>query len=190
VTPHIEIRTSRLLLRQWRDEDREPYAALNTDLEVMRYFPGPQDRATSDRSIDAWSADIRERGWSNWAVEMVDTGSFVGFIGLSVPKRALPFMPCVELGYRLARKFWQQGLATEGARAALAAGFTQLGLEEIVSFTALLNEPSQAVMRRIGMVNTGEDFEHPALPPGHPLRPHVLYKIKRAAWSATNNDAR
>jgi len=121
---------------------------------------------------------------------MVDTGSFIGFIGLSVPRRALPFMPCVELGYRLAKRFWHQGLATEGASAALAAGFTQWGLEEIVSFTALLNGPSQAVMRRIGMVNTSEDFEHPALPPGHALRSHVLYKIKRSAWSATNNEAR
>ncbi|MGE5665248.1 MAG: GNAT family N-acetyltransferase, partial [Betaproteobacteria bacterium] len=138
----IEIRTSRLQLRQWRDADREPYAALNADPEVMRYFPSTQDREASDRSIDAWTSELKQRGWSNWAVELIESGAFVGVIGLSVPKLALPFMPCVELGYRLARPFWGQGLATEGARAALEAGFARLGLDEIVAFTALANLPS------------------------------------------------
>jgi RimJ/RimL family protein N-acetyltransferase len=183
VTPPIEVRTARLLLRQWQDSDREPFAALNADPEVMRYFPATQSREASDRSIDAWMGEIKHRGWSNWAIELIGCGTFVGFVGLSVPRRALPFMPCVEVGYRLARAHWGQGIATEGAKAALEAGFVQFGLDEIVSFTALLNLPSQAVMQRIGMVNSQQDFDHPALPEGSPLRRHCLYRISRTLWA-------
>lgn len=176
--------TPRLLLRQWREDDKPAFAALNADPEVMRFFPGTQTREQSDRSIAAWAAELEARGWSNWAVERRADGAFIGFVGLTVPKRALPFMPCVEIGYRLARSHWGQGYATEAARAALRFGFEQLQLEEIVSFTAKLNLPSQAVMRRLGMVNANEDFEHPALPEGSPLRPHVLYRLSRERWSA------
>jgi RimJ/RimL family protein N-acetyltransferase len=181
----IEIRTPRLLLRQWRDADRAPYAAMNVDAEVMRFFPGTQSREVSDRSIDTWHAELEQRGWSNWAVELVASGAFAGFIGLSVPRRALPFMPCVEVGYRLAREHWGRGLATEGARAALDTAFERLGMTDIVSFTALLNVPSQAVMRRIGMIDAHEDFDHPAVPEGSPLRRHCLYRIDHARWAAT-----
>lgn len=183
--PHAsEIETPRLILRQWRDSDREPYAALNADPAVMEFFPAPQDRAASDAMIDAWREQLDARGWSNWAVEARASGDFVGFIGLTVPRRVLPFSPCVEIGWRLARAHWGQGYATEGACAALRAGFERAGLAEVVSFTALLNLRSRAVMRRIGMRDTGEDFEHPALPPGHRLRPHCLYRITRAEWEA------
>jgi RimJ/RimL family protein N-acetyltransferase len=180
----IEIRTPRLLLRQWRCSDREPYAALNADPQVMRFFRGTLSRDASDRDVDGWQAALLERGWGNWAVEVVESGAFAGFIGLSIPKRALPFTPCVEVGYRLARAYWGRGYATEGARAALDVGFDKLGLEEIVSFTALLNLPSQAVMRRIGMINAKVDFDHPALPEGSELRRHCLYRISRAQWMA------
>jgi RimJ/RimL family protein N-acetyltransferase len=180
----IEVRTPRLLLRQWRESDREPYAALNADPRVMRFFPGAQSREVSDRSIDVWRAEMVERGWSNWAVEVVESGAFAGFIGLSVPKRALPFTPCVEVGYRLAQDYWGQGYATEGAKAALDVGFKKLGLEEIVSFTAIVNLPSRAVMQRIGMINANEDFDHPALPKGSELRRHCLYRIGRKRWMA------
>jgi RimJ/RimL family protein N-acetyltransferase len=183
VTCPIEVRTTRLLLRQWRDSDREPYAAMNSDPVVMRYFPSLQSAEVSHRSIDVWQGELARRGWSNWAVEVIDSAAFAGFIGLSVPRRTLPFTPCVELGYRLAREHWGRGLATEGARAALRVGFEQLGLDEIVSFTAVLNLPSQAVMRRIGMVDAREDFDHPAVPHGSPLRRHCLYRISRARWS-------
>ena len=185
----IEVRTPRLLLRQWRDSDREPYAALSGDPVVMRFFRGTQSRELSDRDIDGWQAAMVEKGWSNWAVEVVESGVFAGFIGLSVPKRALPFMPCVEVGYRLARGYWGHGYATEGARAALDVGFPKLGLEEIVSFTAIVNLPSQAVMQRIGMINANEDFDHPALPEGSELRRHCLYRINRERWMAMRNDA-
>jgi RimJ/RimL family protein N-acetyltransferase len=123
----IEVRTPRLLLRQWRESDREPYAALNADPQVMRFFPGAQSREVSDRNIDVWRAEMVERGWSNWAVEVVESGAFAGFIGLSVPKRALPFTPCVEVGYRLAQDYWGQGYATEGAKAALVSASRNWG---------------------------------------------------------------
>jgi len=183
----VELHTQRLLLRPWMDGDREPFAALNADPEVMRYFPALQTRESSDRSIDAWNAEHAERGWSNWAVALRDGGEFIGFIGLSVPKRALPFMPCVELGYRLARRHWGRGYATEGGREALRFGFETLGLAEIVSFNAKLNLPSQAVMRRLGLSDAGEDFDHPALSPGHPLQRHCLYRLPRSRWPAASS---
>jgi RimJ/RimL family protein N-acetyltransferase len=179
----FEFETERLRLRQWRPSDREPFAAMNADAEVMRFFPAVQSRDASDRSIDLWQSELLARGWSNWAVELKTMDEFIGFIGLGVPRRALPFMPCVEIGWRLARAHWRKGYATEGARAALKMGFEQLRLREIVSFTSVLNLPSRAVMERIGMVDSGEDFEHPAVPEGHPLRLHCLYRLTRERWT-------
>lgn len=137
-TPHL-----RLIARQERH--LAPFAALNADPEVMRHFPSTQDEAQTRAIVEAWQAQFAERGWSNWAVETKTTGEFIGFVGLSVPRRALPFSPCVELGWRLARRYWGQGYASEAAREVLAAGFGRLGLDEIVSFTALKNRPSRAV---------------------------------------------
>jgi RimJ/RimL family protein N-acetyltransferase len=156
---------------------------MNADPLVMEFFPAPHSRATSDASIDAWQAQFRERGWSNWAAELRSTGEFIGFVGLSVPKRVFPFSPCVEVGWRLARAQWGQGLATEAARAALRVGFEEIALNEIVSFTSVLNARSRAVMERIGMRNAHEDFEHPGIAQGHALRPHCLYRITREQWS-------
>ena len=157
----IELETPRLLLRQWRDQDREPFAAMNADPAVMEYFPTLQGRTASDSSIDAWMSQFATNGWSNWAVEVRASGEFIGFVGLSVPRRALPFSPCVEVGWRLARAHWGNGYATEAARAALSVGFERLALPEIVSFTAVGNQRSRAVMERIGMRNANQDFEHP-----------------------------
>lgn len=170
--------TQRLRLRQWTAQDLEPYAALNADPEVMRYFPSLQSREASKTSIDTWSAEIATRGWSNWAVELQGGASFIGFVGLTVPRRALPFMPCVEIGWRLGRQHWGQGYASEAARCALNLGFDRLGLAEIVSFTARVNLRSRRVMERIGMVDSGEDFDHPALPEGSELRRHCLCRIR------------
>lgn len=178
----MELETARLFLRHWRESDREPFAAMNADPVVMEFFPAPQSRATSDASIDAWQAELEERGWSNWAVELRSTRQFIGFVGLSVPRRALPFSPCVEVGWRLARAHWGRGYATEAAQAALRVGFERRALPEIVSFTSLLNVRSRAVMERIGMRDMHEDFEHPAVPEGSPLRAHCLYRITRAEW--------
>ena len=186
----IELETGRLRLRRWRDADRAPFAALNADPAVMEFFPAPQSREASDASIDAWQAQLESRGWSNWAVELVESGEFMGFVGLSVPRRALPCSPCVEVGWRLARRFWGRGLASEAARAALGAGFERIGLTEIVSFTALGNLRSRAVMERIGMRDAHQDFEHPGVPEGHALRLHCLYRIDRPGFDATLQNRR
>ena len=178
----IELDTPRLKLRLWRDNDRAPYAALNRDPRVMEHFPAPIPRERSDASIDAFIAGFAERGWSNWAVERRDTGEFIGFTGLSIPKQTFAFSPCVEIGWRLAHAHWGHGFASEAARAALEAGFERIGLAEIVSMTALTNLRSQAVMQRIGLVDAQYHFEHPGVPEGHPTRPHCLYKLSAAAW--------
>jgi RimJ/RimL family protein N-acetyltransferase len=180
----IEFETPRLRLRQWRESDRTPFAAMNADPAVMEFFPSVQSRETSDASIAFWQSQFAGQGWSNWAAELVATGEFIGFIGLSVPRRVLPCSPCVEIGWRLARAFWGNGYASEGASGALRVGFERIGLVEIVSFTALGNLRSRAVMQRIGMRDAGRDFEHPAIPQGHPLRLHCLYRITRDEWVA------
>lgn len=178
----LELATPRLRLRQWRDADRAPFAELNADPVVMQYFPALLDRAASDRAIDAWSAQIAERGWGLWAAEIAASGEFIGFIGLQVPAAELPFSPCVEIGWRLAARYWGRGYATEGATEALRVGFEKLGLVEIVSFTAVGNRRSRAVMERIGMVDSGTTFEHPGVAAGSPLRSHCLYRLAGAQW--------
>jgi len=179
----LSMETPRLRMRRWRAADREPFAAMNADPVVMEFFAATQGRSSSDASIDAWEAQFEGQGWSNWAVERADTAEFVGFVGLTVPRRVLPFSPCVEIGWRLARAHWGRGFATEAASAALRAAFERVGLEEVVSFTSLTNLRSRAVMERIGMRNTHQDFEHPGVPEAHPLRPHCLYRIVRSEWA-------
>ena len=177
--------TPRLLLRPWRDSDLEPFAALNADPRVMEFLPFTIDRAASD----ALAARIREgfvkRGFGLWAAEVPDVAPFIGFIGLSVPNFTAPFTPCVEVGYRLAFDHWGKGYATEGARAAVEFGFSQVKLGEIVSFTVPDNLRSRRVMEKIGMKrDPGEDFDHPNLSVGHRLRRHVLYRLIRSRWSS------
>lgn len=178
----IEFQTPRLKLRVWRGDDLTPFAEMNSDPEVMRFFPSTQGLEQSKASISTWLCQFEARGWSNWAVELKASGEFVGFIGLTIPRRQLPFSPYVEVGWRLKRAAWGLGYATEGAIASLRVGFEQLDLNEIVSFTAVKNLQSVAVMRRIGMFNANADFEHPAVPEGHPLRTHCLYKVSKAQW--------
>ncbi len=181
-----ELTTDRLLMRQWRDSDREPFAAMNADPAVMEHFPALQTREQSDALIDRNSPEIEGRGWGLWALEVRDTGEFIGFTGLSVPSFEAHFMPAVEIGWRLAKEAWGNGYATEAARAALAHGFGPAGLGEIVSFTTTTNLPSQRVMQRIGMTHDeAGDFDHVRLPDGHRLQRHVLYRIDRAQWEAT-----
>ena len=183
----IEHETERLLLRQWCASDREPFAALNADPRVMEYFPALLDRAASDAMADRCQALIDKRGWGLWAVETRDSHAFIGFVGLHIPTAALPFNPCVEIGWRLAHSHWGRGLATEAAQAALRVGFEVLRLPEIVSFTARSNLRSRAVMAKLGMIDAGEAFEHPSVPLGSPLRRHCLYRLSRGQW-ATMND--
>jgi len=175
-----EVRTPRLLLRRWRNEDLEPFAAMNADPRVVEHLPGPMTRGASDALVARIEANFETRGFDVFAVEVPGVAPLIGFVGLTVPRFEAPFTPCVEIGWRLAFEHWGRGYATEAARASLAFGFTQLGLAEVVSFTVPANLNSRAVMERLGMTrDPREDFEHPALPEGHRLRPHVLYRIRR-----------
>jgi RimJ/RimL family protein N-acetyltransferase len=182
------VRTARLLLRDWREEDRAPFAALNADPVVMEHFPTPLARRDSDAAVDRFRAGWREHGYGLWAAERRDTGAFVGFVGLGAVTFEAAFTPAVEVGWRLAREHWGVGLATEGARASLRYAFEVVGLPAVVSFTAVGNRRSRAVMERLGMRRVGE-FEHPGVPPGHTVRPHVLYRLAAPDWRAGQGDA-
>jgi RimJ/RimL family protein N-acetyltransferase len=179
-----ELRTDRLLLRQWRDADLDPWAAMNADPEVMEHFPSVMTRQESTAFMTRIRAAIDDRGWGLWAVEVVGGAPFIGFIGLQpVVDPVMPF-DGVEVGWRLARSAWGHGYASEGARAALAYAFEELSLPEVISFTSTTNERSQAVMRRIGLTrDPADDFDHPKVPEGSRLRRHVLYRLRRDAFT-------
>jgi RimJ/RimL family protein N-acetyltransferase len=178
VSDHAELRTERLLLRGWRESDLEPFARMNADPEVMRFLQGPRSRASSDASVRAITRHWERLGWGLWAVEVVGLTDFIGYVGLAEVNFEASFTPAVEVGWRLARSAWGYGYASEAARAALAFGFKDAHLSEILSFTSTINELSRAVMHRIGLRrDPAGDFEHPSVPAGDELRPHVLYRL-------------
>jgi ribosomal-protein-alanine N-acetyltransferase len=178
--------TARLRLRAWNDNDRAPFAALNADPQVREHFVGVLTREESDAFVDRIQTRFAARGYGLWAVERIDDGRFLGYTGLAHwDWPGVPFTPCVEIGWRLAREAWGQGYATEAGRAVLAFGFGSAALDEIVSFTTPANRRSWAVMERLGMVRDPHgDFDHPEVPVGHPVRPHVLYRLSRERWLA------
>lgn len=175
--------TSRLILRKWCKADVDLFAEMNADPRVMHYFPSTLSYEQSAQLVERMKTHFDEYGFGLWAIEIKDQGRFAGFIGLAVPQFSAYFTPCVEIGWRLAVPFWNQGYASEGATAALAFGFTQCNLKEIVSFTAPANVASRRVMEKIGMSYI-DNFDHPALPDGDPLKRHVLYSINRPDWDA------
>jgi RimJ/RimL family protein N-acetyltransferase len=178
--PPRELRTERLWLRRWLPDDRGPFARMNADPRVMEFFMAPLARGESDALADRIEAHFQQHGFGLWAVEVPGVTPFAGFVGLCIPSFEAPFTPCVEIGWRLAADHWNRGYATEGARAALEFGFRSLQLEEIVSFTTPTNVRSWRVMEKIGMTRSAsDDFDHPRLPEGHPLRRHLLYRIRR-----------
>lgn len=162
----MELEAQRLILRQWKDEDYSKFAALNADTSVMEYFPKPLSRQESDDMADKIRSLISERGWGYWAVDLKINGKFIGFTGLHIPKETLLFSPCVEVGWRLAKKFWGFGYAPEAAKESLRFAFNGLELDEVVSFTTLHNSSSQSVMHKIGMLNSNQNFMHPDIDPG------------------------
>ena len=181
--PLAELRTERLVLRRWRDADREPYAALNADPDVMEFLPALLSRAESDAHVASMEAAWDALGYGLWAVERTDTGELVGFVGCNEPGFDASFTPAVEVGWRLARDHWGLGFATEAATATLDDAFARLGRAEIVSFTTPANRRSQAVMVRLGMErDPADDFDHPRLPEGHRLRRHWLYRMSAERW--------
>lgn len=182
--PIPRLETERLILREWRADDREPFAAMNADPRVVEHLSRALDRAESDAFIERIEARWAADGHGLWAVERRADGRFIGFTGLTPPTFEAAFTPCVEIGWRLAPDAWGAGYATEGARAALAFGFERLGLDEIVSFTVPDNVRSRAVMERIGLTrDPADDFLHPSFPDGHRLRQHVLYRLRRSDWA-------
>jgi RimJ/RimL family protein N-acetyltransferase len=170
--------TDRLLLRRWQDGDREPFAAMNADPEVMRHLPAPLDRAASDALVDRIEALFVEQGFGLWALEVRASGEFVGFTGLNPMPEGTPGVGGMEVGWRLTRAAWHRGYATEAARAAVRVAFDGAGLPRLWSMTAATNTASQAVMRRLGMTPHSR-FEHPRLPAGHPVRPQVAFVLDR-----------
>ncbi len=175
-----ELHTERLVLREWRDADLDPFAALNADPEVMRFMPKLLSRDECAARIQSFRDHFRDHGFGLWAVEVRGLAPFVGFVGLNIPRFEAPFMPSVEIGWRLAHEAWGNGFATEAARAVIAFGFNELALQEILSYTVPENVRSRRVMERLGMRHDpAGDFDHPLLAEGHPLRKHVLYRLPR-----------
>jgi RimJ/RimL family protein N-acetyltransferase len=180
MNPPREIRTNRLLLRRWQPADREPFARLNSDPRVVEYLAGALARDESDALADRIEAHFERHGFGLWAVEVPGIIPFAGFIGLANARFEAHFTPCIEIGWRLAAEHWNRGYATEGARAALQFGFEWLPVEEIVSFTTEANIRSRRVMEKLGMTRSpSDDFDHPMLCEGHPLRRHVLYRVAK-----------
>lgn len=173
--------TARIRLRPWKADDLIPFRELNADPEVMRFFPAPLTHEESDALAFSIQERMAGRGFGLWALELPGIVPFAGFVGLNVPS----FNPAsVEISWRLHKAFWGRGLATEAAAVAMEAGFFHFGLEEICSFTAAINTPSERVMQRLGMEHHPEDdFDHPVLPAGHPLSRHVLYRMSKQRWS-------
>jgi RimJ/RimL family protein N-acetyltransferase len=170
--------SDRILLRRWREEDREAVAAMNSDARVMEFFSTNLSRAESDAMVDRIETHFGEHGFGLWAIEAPDVAPFIGFAGLMVARFRAPFAPCVEVGWRLAFAHWGHGYATQAARLALGYGFGTLALPDVVSFTSVTNHRSRAVMERLGMRrDPAEDFDYPSFPEGHPLRRHVLYRL-------------
>ncbi|UFH49815.1 GNAT family N-acetyltransferase [Pseudomonas sp. KNUC1026] len=186
MTPILELRSPRLRLRQWRDADLDAFSAMCADEQVMRHLPALLSRLESAALIGRIRGHFNEYGYGLWALEHHDSGAFIGLTGLLQVSFDAPFAPAVEIGWRLAREHWGLGYASEAAVACLSAAFGKLELDEVVSFTAHSNLPSEKVMQALGMVHDPEgDFDHPGLPEGHPLRRHLLYRISRGQWGET-----
>ena len=172
---------TRIILRQWREDDLAPFAALNADPVVMEYFPATLSRTESDALVERIRALFAQFGYGFWALEIPGVTPFAGMVGITHVGFDAPFTPAMEIGWRLARAYWGKGYATEAGQLALAYGFEDLQLPEIIAFTAACNLRSQAVMQRLGMTNdVRADFDHPQLAVGHRLRRHVLYRKKSA----------
>ena len=181
LTQPLQLETPRLLLRRWEEGDRAPFAAMNADPVVMRFYPGPYTRQESDEAIDRYLVAFEHVGYSFFAATLRETGEFAGTIGLQQLRDEIPNLPqpSVEIGWRLTQASQGRGLATEGALAIINFAFNQLALDEVVAITALPNQPSRRVMEKVGMTYRPEfDFNHPRVPAGHPYERHALYSLR------------
>lgn len=180
--------TKRLVLRAWRESDRQPFRDLNADPRVMQFMPGSLSAQSSDEVMERIERHFERNGYGLFAAELLSTGSFIGFSGLAIPNFDAPFMPAVEIGWRLAAEYWGLGLATEGAREVLRYAFVELGLKGLVSYTVPANLRSRRVMEKLGMTHdAADDFDHPILPEEHLLRRQVLYRLDRDSWKRSRH---
>ncbi len=182
MTQVITLETNRLILRQWQQNDLVEFSKINADPIVMEYYPNTLNEEQSNNMVNYLKSLITERSWGLWAVEIKNNRQFIGFVGLHEPTHDLPVTPCVEIGWRLAREYWRQGYATEAAEQCLRFAFEQLKLQQVYSFTSVVNKKSATVMARLQMKNMESNFQHPILPENHLLREHVLYKITAEQW--------
>lgn len=181
----MQLETERLILRRWQDADLEPFSAITANREVRRYYPSTLTQDETKSLIERIESHFEKEGFGLWALELKSTGQLIGYTGLQKPNIEAHFMPCIEIGWQLCRKHWGKGYAPEAARKVLEDGFVRLALEEIVSFTAAVNQKSIRVMEKLGMQrNPADDYEHPMLPTEHPLKPHVLYRLPKTVWLA------
>lgn len=174
--------TDRLIMREWRDSDLPSLYQMVSDPDVMEFFPSVLSETEAQDFLKAIQERMDQNGWGMWACELKSTKEVVGFVGLNIPKDDFYFNPCVEIGWRLRKEFWHQGLAQEAAREALKFGFTELNLDKIVAFTTVTNLPSQTLMARLNMVKNPQHFNHPRLAEDHPLAEHVLYELSKNSW--------
>ena len=186
-----ELRTQRLILRAWRDRDRGPFADLNADPEVMRHFPSVMSREDSDAWLDRATGQFDDQGWGLWAAEVPGVSPFIGFVGLAMATFPAPFTPALEVGWRLAKEHWGRGYAPEGAAAALGFAFDEVGVNEVVSFTTVGNTNSRRVMEKLGLTrDSSDDFDHPNVAVGSPIRPHVLYRVTKTSYRSSREGAK
>jgi len=180
----VELKSERLILRQWTEKDYSAFAEINASSKVMEHFPSTLNERESNEFAFKLKDLISRRGWGLWVIEEKPSGAFVGYCGLHEVPPVLSFYPAVEIGWRLSDRVWGKGYATESAQMVLNFAFSQLSLDEIVSFTSTTNHKSQNVMKRIDMQNTNNNFLHPKVAEGSPLQEHVFYKITKQQWFA------
>jgi ribosomal-protein-alanine N-acetyltransferase len=180
----VDIETPRLLLRRWKASDLNSLVELNANPEVMRYFPAPHPKERTKQFYDLIQEEFSEYGYGLYAVEEKSSGIFIGYTGFHWATFDTDFSPCIEIGWRLHNHYWNKGYATEGAKACLAHGFTNLGFNKVYSFTTISNVPSQNVMKKIGM-RFFKYFDNPDIPDNHPQKPHVCYVIDKDNYDAS-----
>lgn len=175
----ITLETQYLILRQWREADFEFYATLTSNQEVMKFFPKTLTKEESRRAGEKFRRLLNENSWGFWAVEEKSSGRFLGYAGLHAPQTQFPFSPCVEIGWRMEDRYWENGYVQEAGEAILKSAFEEIGLDEIVYFSSIHNHKAESVVNRLGMKKEDEIFYHPFVEIGHPLSEHYLYKIRR-----------
>lgn len=185
----MQLETERLILRRWQDSDLEPFSKITADPEVRRYYPSTLSKDETKAAIKRFEEHFEKESFGLWAVELKSNGEFIGYTGLNRPTIKAHFMPCIEIGWLLSKAHWGHGYAPEAAKKCLEDGFVRIGLDEIVSFTTVSNDKSIRVMEKLQMTrNPKDDYSHPFLPEGHPLKPHVLFRLSKAAWTSIQRD--